>query len=48
MGYLIAAYAVLWLISLGLVASMSLRLSKVQALLRELQQLVGDEGKRSQ
>ena len=46
MEYLVAAYAVLWLISLGLVVSMSLRLRQTQATVRELQQLVGDEGKR--
>lgn len=43
MGYLIAAYAVLWAVSFGLVFSMLLRQRKIQADLRVLRQLVEGE-----
>jgi len=42
MGYLIAAYAVLWAISFGLVLSMHLRQRRLQLDLRVLRQLVED------
>ena len=45
MGYLIAAYAVLWAISFGLVFSMLLRQRKLQADLRALRQLVEGEAR---
>lgn len=43
MGYLIAAYAVLWAVSFGLVFSMLIRQRKLQADLRVLRQLVEGE-----
>ena len=48
MAYLIAAYAVFWAISFGLVGSMVLRQRKLQADLRVLHQLVDDESGRSE
>jgi len=46
MGYLVAAYAVLWAISFGLVVSMVLRQRKLRADLQVMQQLVDDEAGR--
>lgn len=43
MGYLIAAYAVLWAVSFGLVFSMLIRQRKLQADLRGLRQPVEGE-----
>jgi hypothetical protein len=43
MGYLIAAYAVLWAISFGLVFSMVLRQRNLDAELQALRVLVEDE-----
>ena len=43
MGYLVAAYAVLWAISFGLVFSMVLRQRKVQSELQTLRVMVEDE-----
>jgi hypothetical protein len=48
MTYLIAAYAVFWAISFGLVSSMVLRQRKLQADLSALRQLVDDEAGRSE
>ena len=43
MGYLVAAYAVLWAISFGLVFSMVLRQRKIQAELQTLRAMIEDE-----
>jgi hypothetical protein len=43
MYYLVAAYAVLWAISFGLIASFILRQRKLQAELRILRQVVEDQ-----
>ena len=43
MGYLVAAYAVLWAISFGLVLSMVLRQRKLTADLQALRQMADDE-----
>ena len=43
MGYLVAAYVVLWAISFGLVFSMMLRQRKLQQELVVLRQVVEDE-----
>jgi CcmD family protein len=43
MGYLVAAYAVLWAISFGLVFSMVLRQRKLQSELQALRVMVEDE-----
>jgi hypothetical protein len=43
MGYLVAAYAVLWAISFGLVFSIVLRQRRLQAELQMLRQVVDDE-----
>lgn len=48
MGYLVAAYAVLWAISFGLVFSMVLRQRKLDAELRALRVLVEDEAQPEQ
>lgn len=42
MGYLVAAYAVLWAISFGLVFSMVLRQRKIQSDLQTLRVMVKD------
>jgi CcmD family protein len=44
MTYLVAAYAVLWAISFGLVFSLVLRQRKLQAELETLRLLVEDDG----
>jgi hypothetical protein len=43
MGYLVAAYLVLWAVSFGLVVSILLRQRKLQAELRALRVMVEDE-----
>ena len=43
MGYLVAAYAVLWAISFGLVFSMVLRQRRLDSELQTLQVLIEDE-----
>jgi CcmD family protein len=43
MGYLVAAYAVLWAVSFGLVFSMVLRQRRLDSELQALQVLVEDE-----
>jgi hypothetical protein len=43
MGYLVAAYAVLWAVSFGLVFSMVLRQRRLDSDLQALQVLVEDE-----
>jgi hypothetical protein len=43
MSYLVAAYAVLWAISFGLVFSMVLRQRKIQAELQALRAMIEDE-----
>jgi hypothetical protein len=43
MGYLVAAYAVLWAISFGLVFSIVLRQRQLQAELSMLRQVIDDE-----
>ncbi len=43
MSYLVAAYAVFWAISFGLVFSMVLRQQKLHSELESLRLLVGDE-----
>jgi hypothetical protein len=43
MGYLVAAYAVLWAISFGLVFSMVLRQRTIQSELQALRVMVEDE-----
>jgi hypothetical protein len=43
MGYMVAAYAVLWAISFGLVFSMVLRQRRIQSELEVLRVLVEDE-----
>jgi len=48
MGYLIAAYAVLWAISFGLVFSMVLRQRKIQSELQTLHVMVEDEPRSEQ
>jgi len=42
MGYLVAAYAVLWAISFGLVASIVLRQRKLEAELQAIREVVQD------
>jgi hypothetical protein len=43
MGYLVAAYAVLWAISFGLVASIVLRQRKLEAELQAVREVVQDQ-----
>jgi hypothetical protein len=43
MGYLVAAYAVLWAISFGLVASIVLRQRKLRAELEAIREAVQDQ-----
>jgi hypothetical protein len=43
MGYLVAAYAVLWAVSFGLVVSMVLRQRKLDSELQSLRVLVDDD-----
>jgi CcmD family protein len=43
MGYLVAAYAVLWAISFGLVFSMVLRQRRIQSELETLRVVIEDE-----